>query len=128
MATRKVKAQLSFEFLVYIAVSAVSLAFALLIFSNGIAEINNVSNRAFVQQFVSSVNSNMWYGQSRFAAYLPGAICNAVVSNQNITYQNTTYYFDGNISTAGSGLCPYSNRIIVYNMTRLYNGTYLIMG
>ena len=119
------KAQLSFEFMIYIAVSVISLVLAVPLFTRAESTLASVSESAELQNFASSINARLGYQSSAFAVYLPKALCSSTLGNK-LTYMNSSYPLGADISANMSYLCHDSGSIAQMRLERLYNGTYLL--
>lgn len=122
------KGQLSFEFMIYIAVSAVSLAIAIPLFARGYFTVLGQDSIDATQMFVAQVNSNMGYYTSEFSAYIPPGICNTTTSSYSITSDNTTYYFSHPVYIDTGSICHMAGNFGTLKMQRLYNGTFAVSG
>lgn len=120
------KAQVSFEFLIYTVISAVSLVFILLVYLRGNAVLASESNQAALGELVATINTNMAYQQASFRVYIPSHICNASVKSDLIGLSNNSYYFANNVSVDKGELCAFSGRVALLNMTRQLNDTFSI--
>ena len=69
------KAQMSIEFIIYIAISAISLVAVLSIYHFGSLKINSTMNLDYVDNFASIINSNLYQYKSTFTSYIPNSIC-----------------------------------------------------
>ena len=115
------KAQVSFEFMLYLVVAASALSVALFFSAKVYSNESALGSSSAIAQFVSEVNYNMRYPSSNFYAYVPSAFCSAAVSGSAITYGNNTYQFYGNVSI--SRLCP-GGRIENISITSMGDGAY----
>ena len=70
------KAQLSFEFLLYITVSAVAMVSVFSIYETSAAAQGAASANVYMEELAASINGNMAYQSSSFYAYVPKSICN----------------------------------------------------
>lgn len=99
------KAQISFEFMLYLVVAATALATGLFFASGLYSKESGLYGSSAITQFVSEVNFNMQSLSSSFYAYVPRQLCGADVSGRSFTYDNSTYTFYGNV-TFSNALCP----------------------
>ncbi len=116
------KAQLSFEYMIYIVAGLASMAMALAGGSLAMNAISQRINAAYMGSLVSEIDSNMAYSESTFTAYIPKCICNASLNSTSIIMGNTIYELSGAVEFGN--LCKYSGSIRTIELRRLYNGTY----
>lgn len=116
------KGQLSFEFLLYIAVSAAALVTVFSIYGASGAMQKAASAGVYMQELAASINGNMAYQSSSFYAYVPRNICNLTSGAMPIS---AIYGFPlvGGLSV-GNGVCTNSGGIEKLQLTMAANGTY----
>ncbi len=119
------KAQLSFEFLIYVAISAVSLVGMLAVYLKGNAIYVNVENRSYAELLVAAINNHLGYFSSNFTAYVPKGVCANPVNGTLLEYDNATYSFSGDVRLSGS-LCDGNGGLEYVTVTRLDNGTFVV--
>jgi hypothetical protein len=126
MASKKwAKAQLSFEFLVYVAVSGASLALMLGMFARSQAAQSNIRAAAYTGELAASINANMAYGSSSFSAYVPEGLCGAAVVDGTLVTRFGNFTLDGPLMISRNALCP-GQGIERLSMAEEYNGTYVL--
>ena len=118
------KAQLSFEFLIYMAVSGISLAVMLGMFIRAQSVQNSMNLRSYVEELAASINANMNYRSSSFSAYVPSNLCNATVVNGTLVTVQGSFQLDGQLELLGNALCQSTGSVEQLDMTETYNGTY----
>ncbi len=118
------KAQVSFEFMLYLVVAALALSTALFLSKGLYSNESALEDSSAMSQFVADVNFNMQYVSSTFYAYVPPGLCDAMVSGRSIIYGNATYRLYNNVSLSGS-LCP-AGIVERLSMSNIGNGTYLM--
>ncbi|MCL4389703.1 hypothetical protein M1397_03825 [Candidatus Marsarchaeota archaeon] len=118
------KAQLSFEMLIYLGLSLASIAAAVYAYVYGRGAVSGAAATYSLEEFVAAVNSNAGFQSSSFYAYVPNGLCNASLLGNMLIYRNATYYFESNVSIAKGLLCAYGFTTI--STERLANGTILV--
>jgi hypothetical protein len=119
------KAQLSFEFLIYVAISAVSLVGMMALYIKGSQTYSLAEGRAYAELFVAGVNSHMGYSLSSFVAYVPKGLCGHLFGGRALRYYNTDYAFAGNV-TLDNSLCGSAGGMENITMYRSDNGTFTV--
>jgi hypothetical protein len=119
------RAQLSFEFLVYVAVSGASLAVMLGLFARSQAVQSNIRAASYTEELIASINANMAYSSSSFSAYVPEGLCGAAVANDALVTSFGSFTLNNPLIIAGNALCP-GQGIERLGMTEEYNGTYVL--
>ncbi len=118
------KAQMSIEFIIYIAISAISLVAVLSIYHFGSLKINSTMNLDYVDNFASIINSNLYQYKSTFTSYIPNSICKIKIAGYELKYKNKSIAIDAPVKLNNS-ICKNSGKI--ENMTMYYsNGTYFL--
>jgi len=120
------KAQLSFEFLLYTIVSGISLAVTLGIFLHAQGMESDMGTRSYIEELVALINANMAYGSSGFSAYVPRALCNATVAGVYLNTAFGSFALSNPLNIEGNVLCPSSSGVEQVKMTYAYNGTYAL--
>ena len=118
--------QLSFEFLIYTALSIAALAVATGLFVYSSQASSAVSSREYLEQLAALLNSNMGYQHSTFYAFVPRAVCNSSVAGTEISSRFGNFSLNGRVSVPAGMLCGVSGKVDRLNMSRQYNGTYYI--
>jgi hypothetical protein len=110
------RAQLSVEFMVYVAASLASLAVVLAGFGVYSSIASNYNNNTYINSFYSALYSNMVYDYSTFTALIPPSLCN-----------NTTYHslLNGSIIVANS-VCASAGTVKKLLLERNSNNTFYI--
>lgn len=100
--------QISVELLVYLAVSAVVLVFALHALSVWHGAYSSELGRYEVYTMVSYVNSAISSGidVTNISAYLPSGACNYTISGNRLSTPYGILYFTGDIIAAKGLFCP----------------------
>ena len=122
----KSRAQVSFEFLIYTALSVAAMAAAAGIFAYANQASSAMESRGFLEQLVAALNSNMAYQSSTFSAYVPAAACNSTISGSSITGRLGTFQLAGRLEVQPNGLCAASGRVASMSMSMMYNGTHYL--
>jgi len=117
-------AQISLEFLIYLAISAISLLFILSIYIEGTSELNSSVNNAYLGSFVSAINSNMNYYESNVQLYVPKSICNCTSSNEYLSCAYEKFKLYGNLSITKE-ICLNSGSIETMDLY-YSNGKYML--
>lgn len=118
-------AQLSFEFLVYVAVSSASLAVMLGMFARSQAVQDSMRAASYTEELVASINANMAYSSSSFSAYVPKGLCGAVAIGGTLVTGFGNFTLNNPIELEGNALCS-GPGVARLGMTEGYNGTYLL--
>ena len=118
------KAQLSFEMLLYLGISLASIAAGIYAYAYGKGEISRAAGAYSLEELVAAVNSNAGFQSSSFYAYVPEGICNASLSGNRLAYWDAEYYFESNVSIERGVLC--ASGFTTISTERLANGTILV--
>lgn len=121
-----VRLQVSLELLVYIALSAASLALSLSLFYAYYGRIVNEGISMQFAAFASQINGNVGYAYSSFAALVPAHLCNASISNASIVYDGQRFSLLADVEISRS-LCSSEGRIAQVSMQMQQNGTFLVV-
>lgn len=101
------RAQLSLELLLYLALAGLSFAVALHAVSGSMAKISNGIGAFEVSQFVDTINSHLFAGsQFSIKLYLPQGLCNSTVSGASITTRYGAFVFVAPVAVQQGALCP----------------------
>ncbi|MGC8651957.1 MAG: hypothetical protein ACP5UH_01755 [Candidatus Micrarchaeia archaeon] len=119
------RAQLSLEFMVYMAAGMASLVMVLAAAGPALHAINRSSADSYIGALVAEINANAAYARSTFAAYVPKGICSASINQSAIKYANSVYTFSGDINGAGD-LCAYAGSVRDIELVRVQNGTFIL--
>ncbi|MEM0202266.1 MAG: hypothetical protein QXR73_03755 [Candidatus Micrarchaeaceae archaeon] len=119
------RAQLSLEFMVYMAAGGASLALVLAAAGASLNGIGSIDTASYISALVSEINSNMAYSRSVFSAYIPTGICNAIVNSTSITYERKSYYFADYLSFDNS-ICSYAGALRTFAISETGNGSYVL--
>ncbi|MDE1868957.1 MAG: hypothetical protein KGH60_03265 [Candidatus Micrarchaeota archaeon] len=120
------KGQLSFEFLIYIAVSAAALVAVFSIYEASGASQRAASTGIYMQELTASINGNMAYQSSSFYAYVPPGICNVTEGPMPVSAING-FALLGEIYIA-NGICTNSPGIERLSLSVNYRGGYNLYG
>lgn len=74
------KAQMSFEFILYSAASIIALAVGLGMASSAAPRISATMNQAYTYGLLAEISSHLPYYNSTFVAYVPRSFCSYVAS------------------------------------------------
>jgi len=118
-------AQLSFEILVYLAISMVALSTTLLTYAH--FKNNNETALIYIEELLVQINNNMVYQSSTFSSYVPSSICNASTQGQVLQIGQNSFALEGNL-TISNTVCSYSGSVEALSLSYLYNGTYILEG
>ena len=124
-ARESARAQLSFEFLVYVAVSGASLAVILGMFARSQAVQGDISSASYTEELVASIDANMAYSSSSFSAYVPEGLCGAAVVDDTLVTSFGNFTLNNPIEIEGNALCS-GEGIEQLAMAQEYNGTYVL--
>ncbi len=119
----RTRAQLSIEFMVYAALATASLVVSLRLFTLGTAAQGSVAGKAYAEELVAAINSNMGYSSSTFSAYVPSAICIATVGNGSISIGGESIALVSNL-VIQSSVCSGSGKVERLLIYRASNDTY----
>lgn len=75
----KLRTQMSFEFMIYLAISLSSLLIGITIFIHFHSSIINLSNKIYFEQFASEINENIGFQSSNFKIFIPATLCNKTI-------------------------------------------------
>jgi hypothetical protein len=100
------KAQLSFEMQLYLALAGIALLFAVSEFVKASPEITGSITGYRIAEFVDLLNENMLAGNSTFLAYLPEGLCNSSAIGSSMDTSVGTYETVTGITVNGSAFCP----------------------
>lgn len=122
----KTKAQITLEFLIYMAVGISALATAIYATAGIRSGYTNGISKYELESFFSHISAMQQYGSSSFAAYVPKSVCSCSGS-ETIACGNYSVYYGAGIKLSPS-ICEYSGS--VENISESYSGTdlYLISG
>ncbi|MGC8648766.1 MAG: hypothetical protein ACP5UN_00915 [Candidatus Micrarchaeia archaeon] len=115
------KAQLSFEFMLYLLISVIALAGVISMFIYSKSAIQIESTKIFLQQFVSDVNLHTNFYDSSFNVYIPSKACAAKFSYNKLIYNNISFIFNSNISMNWSVLCKENSSILNITLNKIGN-------
>ena len=122
----KAKAQITLEFLIYMAIGISALATALYA-TAGIRSGNaNALTKYALESFFGRISAMQQYGSSSFAAYVPKSVCSCSGS-EIVVCGNYSIYSGAGIELSPS-ICKYSG--LVENVSESYSGagSYVISG
>lgn len=114
------RAQLSFEFLAYMALGLLAIGIAVREAQPLLSQARSEIEKYQAEEFVSKLDEALINGTDAFYAYIPYQICNATVSNSMLLLGNLTLPLLANASL--SALCPNSGRYAVVRLA-YQNGT-----
>lgn len=120
------RAQVSFEFLIYVAVSAVALVLVLSLFIRGNSTLAYINGKSSLEGLVALINTNMAFQRASFSSYIPEEACSFQFGSRSIEFDNQSYLFTANVSIDKEGICAYAGTIALVNITELQNGAYLV--
>ena len=115
------RAQLSLELLIYVALAGLSLASTLPWAARLIGHVAAEKSAYEISQFVNALNTNLIEGSSRFSAFVPKGVCGANVSGVQLVTNSGSFYLIEPLAAQGA-LCPdgiYASFLITGNGTRL---------
>ena len=109
------KAQLSFEFMVYTAIAIASIAVSLSIYMSSHSSLSTRSTAALDEAFAASIEAHMAYHSSTFYVVLPGNACQAAAQLLD------NVIMDRN-------LCNESGMMVKVSLSSDTNGSYELSG
>jgi len=118
-------AQLSFEFLVYLAISMVALSTSLLTYVH--FKNSNETPLIYTEELLAQINNNMIYQGSTFRSYVPGLICKASTHGRVLKIGANSFALEGNL-TISNTVCSLSGSVETLTLSYSYNGTYILVG
>jgi hypothetical protein len=113
------KAQLSFEFMLYLVISAIAIVSVISMFIYSRSAIQIESTKIFLQQFVTAVNLHTNFYDSSFDVYMPDKACAAKFYYNKLIYNNVSFIFNSNISMDWSLLCKKNSSIINITLNKI---------
>jgi hypothetical protein len=119
------KAQISFEFMLYLVVAAVVLSAALSFSARIYSKESALDYSSALMQFVAGVNFNMQYASSKFYAYVPRGVCEMNITKGSFAYRNVTYSFDSGLSISPE-VCNSSGSVEYLLVSSAGNGSYTL--
>ncbi len=119
------RAQITFEFLIYLAVGTASLSGALYAYSSMDARSAASTSYAQTLDFISAINSNAGYSASSFYAYIPSGICACSLNASAVKCPYGSFNTSVTISFSGDA-CSHAGKLARISESYESNGTYLI--
>ena len=116
---RRLRGQLSVEFLVYLTVAVAGMLIAVQMFATASAKVNVGLGSAYVQEFFGSAASVAGYSSAKFQAYVPQGLCS--IPSEVANYSEAV----GMPVLLDNSVCAYSGEALLQS-NLLPNGTYLI--
>lgn len=114
------KAQLSLELELYMALAGMALLFALAEFARYAQGIEIGISAYRISGFVDALNENLLSGNYSFSAYVPQGVCNATVNGSELHTAYGAFSLASEVSLRGGVLCPGGETMelsISYNAT-----------
>jgi hypothetical protein len=103
----RLKAQLSLELLVYIALAGISLSFALSEAAKASAGTGNKIHLSEIAQFVNALNEGLMGGNSTsFRIFVPQGLCTSNVTGDLLSTQYGSFYLVESLHDLGKAFCP----------------------
>ncbi|EET90074.1 MAG: hypothetical protein LVQ97_00450 [Candidatus Micrarchaeales archaeon] len=121
------RAQISIEFMVYMAVALSSLAAAVYAYSAYSSRYSSEAGQAYLNSLFAKLDYHMQYPDSVFSAYVPKSICTAVANGSSIAIGKSVFRPDYNLEISSS-VCAGSGSTEELNLSYDYNGTYTLQG
>ncbi|MGA3020843.1 MAG: hypothetical protein ABSD68_02755 [Candidatus Micrarchaeales archaeon] len=116
----RLKAQLSLELLIYIALAGISLSFALSEAAKASAGTGNEIHLFEIVQFVNSLNEALMGGNgSSFRAFVPQGLCISNITGNLLSTQYGSFYLTEPLHDPNKALCPdgtYASFSIFYGL------------
>lgn len=100
------RAQLSFELLVYFALAGIAMLSAASFLAARWPGIAVEEQGYAVSNFVNALDAEAADGAGSFYAYLPPGVCNSTQSPGELVTGSGTFYLLGNMAFAAGSLCP----------------------
>ncbi len=100
------KAQLSFEMQLYIALAGMALLFSLSEIAKISPSVRGAASGYRMMEFVDILNENVLSGNSTFVAYIPGGACNSTVDGTEMKTVYGSFGIAGGIALENSPFCP----------------------
>ncbi|MGC9156778.1 MAG: hypothetical protein ACP5GD_01150 [Candidatus Micrarchaeia archaeon] len=98
------KAQLSLELLIYLSLASSAALASMVAFSKMLSDASSIASAYAIEEFVSSLNSALIFGNKSASLYIPKGMCTAKISGQSIIIGNSTYALVEPIQ--GNAFCP----------------------
>ncbi len=114
------KTQMSFEFMIYLAISLSSLLIGITIFIHFHSSIINLSNKIYFEQFASVINENIGFQSNNFKIFIPAILCNKTILT-NI-FKSDNLIFTANRIVINKALCKNNQTIRSFEIHTLPNG------
>lgn len=117
----KTQMQISFEFMIYLAISLSSMLIGIAIFLHFHSSVSNISNRIYLEQFATLINENIGFQSSSFMAFVPNAICNKTLLDNIFNASNLNIAANGIV--VNKTLCSNNQTIKSVELNILANGS-----
>jgi len=115
----RLKAQLSLELLIYVALAGISLSFALSEAAKASTRAGNEMHISEIVQFVNSLNEGLMDGKNvSFRVFVPQGLCVSNISDNLLLTQYGSFYLSEPLHDLDKALCPdgtYASFNISYN-------------
>ncbi|MGC8538101.1 MAG: hypothetical protein ACP5MZ_03940 [Candidatus Micrarchaeia archaeon] len=109
------KAQMSFEFMIYMAIAITSIAVSLSLYAYSDHMLASRSGSALKEAFATAIEAHMLYYSSTFYVVVPAGICS------NATGMPSSVYI-------GASVCRQGGNMEELLLTRNLNGSYTLSG
>ncbi len=101
------KIQTSFEFMIYLMLSAVALMISMRSINSAIAQFYGVLSNSEMNNLVSKINyAALSYTSMSFDAYLPDGVCNAKINNSQLSTEYGNFTLGHDVKLQNATLCP----------------------
>ena len=98
------KAQLSLELLIYLSLASSAALASMVAFSKLLSNASSIASAYAIEEFVSSLNTALIFGNASVSLYIPKGMCAARISGQSLIVGNSTYALVEPVQ--GNVLCP----------------------
>lgn len=115
------RAQISLELLIYVALAGLSLASTLPWAARLIGHVATEESTYGISQFVNALNTKLIDGSNEFSAFVPKGLCGANMSGAQLVTNSGVFYLIEPLAVRGK-LCPdgtYASFLITENETGL---------
>lgn len=115
------RAQLSYEFLLYTSIAALSIAAAIGLYLRGNVTLASYYAQGEMEAFVAGINANFAVQHGSFVAYMPKGACALTVDNGTLLYSGGSYPLPGGVIFLPGNWC--AGGLALVNTEMLPNGT-----
>lgn len=118
-------AQISLEFMTYLAVSAASLVVSLSLVLPYLSGMGESATSMELSDFVAGINSAMAYSSSSFMAMIPKGLCNSTIGGGTIANRYGSFVVNGDV-VLGARLCGREGTLSMVYVERNPNGSFTV--